>query len=136
MLAMVVPEPAKRVPGTHDHGSNNSAKSVAMGPRLRGDDGSLGLIAPRAVPIEAPAQAAANDVGLQVDAVSRHERAPAEIDVKVFRLAAKARREGIFDARAPGPARLGLGAAQDRDRRGDGTSDVAGRRTAADPPQA
>src|SRR5262245_15363396 len=101
-------------------------------PALRGDDGSFRLIAPRAVPVEAPAQAAANDVGLEVDAVARHERARAEIDEKVFRLAANARRKGIFDARAQGPARLGIGAAQDRDRRGDGTSDVADRRTAGD----
>src|SRR5713101_3046410 len=30
---MVIPEPAKRVSGTHDHVSRNSARSVAMGPR-------------------------------------------------------------------------------------------------------
>src|SRR6266571_2651412 len=43
---MVVPEPAPdrgsgqapRVSGIHDHGSRNSAQSVAMGPRFRGDD--------------------------------------------------------------------------------------------------
>src|SRR6266568_4277378 len=43
---VVVPEPAPdrgsgqapRVSGIHDHGSRNSAQSVAMGPRFRGDD--------------------------------------------------------------------------------------------------
>src|SRR6516165_7956857 len=55
------------------------------------------------IPIEAPIQAAPDNVGLDIDLVSRKRRAVRDISKKIFCLHAEARRDAVFEARPDRP---------------------------------
>ncbi len=115
---MVIPEAAKRLSGIHDHGPGNSAQSMAMGPRVRGDD-----------VVTSPAD------GRGALCPIRHERADARHDVRAGRsglhaVLRRARRDQVLAWRRAHRRRLhGAG---DVRRSAGGRAELASRRARGD----